>query len=282
MDIIILQCIAVNVGIGIIVLIGVLKRIKENSKSITPEQIRILHQNIPFYRTLDEAEKKRFNHRMAMFLEMHEFSGREGLELTEEMIITIAGAGIHLTFGLNDFLFLSFRKIYVYPEIYYSPFTKTVNKGETNPHGIIAFSWPDLKGGFDTTEDKINLGYHEFAHALILQESQDELNDHMFEVGYQLFSIAMQKFKIAKHAYQLDFLRDYAFTNKMEFFAVCAENFMESPETIYEKFPGLYEILSRMLRSDPINKRIHLWFFYGNEPSYECLVSDILERDEPY
>jgi Mlc titration factor MtfA (ptsG expression regulator) len=156
-----------------------------------------------------------------------------------------------------------------------------MNRGETNPHGILAFSWPHLKDGFATTKDKINLGYHEFAHALLLQESQEEYGDSQFDRGYQLFSVAMEQFKIARRALELDFLRDYAFTNKMEFFAVCSEHFMEAPEEMYEKFPGLYHLMCRMLRMDPITSRFHLHFQYDEEMDH-ALVARILNRTEPY
>jgi len=273
--------IVVSLYIGGIVLVSIRDKLKTDRKTLTPEQAFFLHRNLPFYDTLDEQGKKRFNHRMALFLEFHQFYGRDGLVITEEMKITIAGAGIHLTFGMDDFMFYSFLDIYVYPAAYYSPFSKTMNKGETNPQGIIAFSWPHLEEGFETTSDKINLGYHEFAHALLLQQSQEELNDSTFGDGYRLFSIAMQKYKIARQAYQLDFLREYAFTNKMEFFAVCTEHFMEAPEDLNNKFPGLYLIMTRMLRIDPLNRGTHLSFDYDDETVNET-IEKILDRDGPY
>ncbi len=262
-----------SIFFGVVIFKQVLERKSENAKTITLSQEEILLKNLPFYSQLRSTDLKRFNHRVEMFLEFHEFHGREGLQINEEIMITIAGAAVHITFGLDDFLLGSFKEIYVYPSIFYSPFSKTMNKGETNPHGILAFSWPHFKEGFATTTDRINLGYHEFAHAIMLQNSMEELNDEQFNRGYQLFGVAMQHFKIARTAFELKFLRDYAFTNKMEFFAVCAEHFMEDPQELYDKFPGLYRLMVRMLRMDPLDNRLRIHFQYNDEPE-----TDTVER----
>lgn len=266
---------------GIFISIGVTKKLMTRWKTISDAQVLLLSNFLPFYNTLCEREKRRFNNRMAMFLEYHDFLGREGLYTDDEMRIAISAAAIHLTFGLDDFLFKGFRDIFIYPSVYYSPFTKSMNRGETNPHGILAFSWPHLRDGFSTTEDRMNLGYHEFAHALLLQESREEYGDSQFERGYQLFSLAMEEFKIARRAYELDFLRPYAFTNKMEFFAVCSEHFLEAPEEMYDKFPGLYNLMCRMLRMDPLTSRFHLHFQYNDDADW-TIVAQILNRTEAY
>lgn len=268
--------------IGITVYRDRRNRLREDRKTLTPEQTGILRKNLPFYAGLDETAQTFFNHRAALFLEQHTFEGREGLEVTEEIRTTIAGGAIHLTFGLDVFLFTSFPLILVYPSAYYSPLSRTFNRGETNPHGIITFSWKDYREGFDSTADQTNLGYHEFAHALILQEVSQEQDDPMFRHGYQLFSVALQELKMARYAKEQDFLRDYAFTNKMEFFAVCAETFMEDPQLMIEKFPGLYEIMKRMLCTDPVNHESGLRFEYDENPDYLSIASSLLGWDRPY
>jgi Mlc titration factor MtfA (ptsG expression regulator) len=235
-------------------------------RSLEPGQIAYLEQHIPFYRGLDAKMRARFDHRAALFLKNHNFLGREGLMVTEEMKMVVTGTAIHLSFGLSEFLFTPFQDILIYPDVYFSPESKTYNKGEANPHGLLVFSWPHLLDGFRTEEDKINLGYHEFAHAALLMEASQTDVDMIDSMGYEVFSLALVKYKIAQKAQELNFLRDYAFTNKMEFFAVCTEHFLEKPGEMNEKFPELYLLMSFIYHMDPIRKNYSFrHMFYGED-----------------
>lgn len=225
----------------------------------------ILQNKTHFYQQLPEKVRKRFLFRLKNFISQHDFEGHEGLTVTDDMRVLISAAAIHLTLGLNDYELSDFQKIFVYPDVYYSGYSKTINRGETNPHGIIALTWPYVEGGFAEITDKINLGYHEFAHALMLQHVNNGLNDEMFSFGYDKFCYMLQKKQLSQHVQQAGFLRDYAFTNKMEFFAVSAEYFLETPEEMREKSPELFYLMVRMLRQDPTHQYYGLTFLYKPE-----------------
>jgi len=225
----------------------------------------ILQNKTHFYQQLPEKIKKRFLLRLDNFIDQHDFEGREGLTVTDDMRVLISSAAIHLTLGLNDYELSDFRKIFVYPDVYYSGFSKTTNRGETNPHGIIALTWPYVEGGFAEISDKINLGYHEFAHALMLQHVNNGLNDEMFAFAYDKFCYMLHKKQLSQHVQEAGFLRDYAFTNKMEFFAVSAEYFLEAPEDMREKSNELFYLMVRMLRQDPTLQYYGLTFQYNPE-----------------
>jgi len=119
-----------------------------------------------------------------------------------------------------------------------------------------------VEEGFADITDKINLGYHEFAHALILQHFNSGVGDGMFNIGYEKFCRALEAKHLAKKVEEANFLRDYAFTNKMEFFAASAEYFLEAPEEMHEYSKDLYYILVRMLRQDPLHQFYGLEFIY--------------------
>jgi MtfA peptidase len=236
---------------------------------------QILSDKFSFYNTLDEKQKILFCRRLEHFVKHRIFQGREGFIVTEESRILISAAAIRLTFGLNDYMLSDFHDILIYPHTFYSKFSRTNNKGETNPHGIIVFSWPDVVEGFRTVEDHINLAYHEFAHALLLQDSTQGLADSMFPYGYQLLNHALMKKHLSQRAHHDNLFRDYAYTNKMEFFAVATEYFLESPEYLREKCSELYDIMMRTLRQDPISKQYGLsfqyapdfWEYYNTDPT---------------
>jgi Mlc titration factor MtfA (ptsG expression regulator) len=51
------------------------------------------------------------------------------------------------------------------------------------------------------------------------------------------------------------YLRDYAFTNTHEFFAVCVEHFFETPLHFYQKYPDLFKDLCNVLNQNPLNTK---------------------------
>jgi MtfA peptidase len=259
----------ITILVLILVIVSIYKIIeyyKENSSNgfSLPYEF-ILQSKTHFYQQLPPDIKKRFLHRLENFINNHDFEGHQGLVITDDMRVLISAAAIHLTLGLNDYELSDFKKIFVYPDVYYSGYSKTTNRGETNPHGIIALTWQYVEEGFADITDKMNLGYHEFAHALVLQHVNGGLKDEMFSYGYQKFCYLLQKEHLAKLVEDARFMRDYAFTNKMEFFAASAEYFLEAPQEMYEHSKELFYIMVRMLRQDPTHQYYGLSFRYNTE-----------------
>ena len=212
----------------------------------------ILKKYFPYYQTLSSENKNKFAERVAFFIYSKRFIPRNIDEVTLEAKVLIAATAIQLTFGLTDVYLQHFDKILVYPNDYYSSITKRFHKGEVNPRfGIIVLSWQSFVNGFVSTNDSINLGLHEMAHALRLENIIH--NDE-----YQFFDESLiNKFDEYAHAlcnmeYSDDnFFRPYACANEHEFFAVAVENFFERPLEFRSAVPELYRILSKLLNQDP-------------------------------
>ncbi|MFZ6013111.1 MAG: zinc-dependent peptidase [Bacteroidota bacterium] len=51
-----------------------------------------------------------------------------------------------------------------------------------------------------------------------------------------------------------NFFRPYACTNVHEFFAVSVENFFERPAQFKNELPELYDILTQLLKQDPLKE----------------------------
>lgn len=224
----------------------------------------VYREDLSFTSQLSPALLRKYNKRLSRFLNSRHFEGRQELNLSRDMMEMLAHNAVRLTFGLLDFTFEKFTKILFYPGIYYSPFTETYNKGETNPQGIIALSWEHLKQGNEVAADGINLGFHELAHALVLQYTSGNFKDLQFDLAYHHFSEEMQENRLAQKAMDSGILRDYAFTNKMEFIAVSTEVFMETPVLMAEKCPVLYDAMCRMLRQDPIRMQFGIAYRYDD------------------
>jgi Mlc titration factor MtfA (ptsG expression regulator) len=217
-------------------------------RSLEPEQEQILNHYSKYYRSLPIKKQKVFMTRMVRFIKDKEFIAQGDLKLTDEMTILAADSAVKLTFGLRNCKFDKFEKIFFFKGTFFSDYSKSVNMGETNPRGVIVFSWKDLMAGDMDETDNINVGLHEFAHAYMIDNKANE--EQYFEVQCERFDIFYNESKTMDLIKAHHIFNNYAFRNKMEFFAVAVEHFFETPEKMKEEIPELYKILCKMLNQD--------------------------------
>lgn len=220
-----------------------------------PRKFRqILLKYFPHYGKLSEENRKRFEKKLVKFLYSKRFIPRGVPEVTIEAKVLISACAIQLTFGLPDVNLAHFSKILVYPNDYYSSITRRYHKGEVNPRfGIIVISWQSFIDGYINQGDSFNLGLHEMAHALRLENiiRNEEYNFFDEELLRKLDRFA-HEFCNGPETEQSHFLRPYACTNVHEFFSVAVENFFERPVALRNTLPDLYTIISRLLNQDPV------------------------------
>ncbi|HYV90987.1 MAG TPA: zinc-dependent peptidase [Chitinophagales bacterium] len=215
------------------------------------DQTVYLEKNFPFYRSLLPELKLRFEKRVASFLYNKKFAGTD-VEVTGEMKLFVAAAAIQLTFGLRNFWLTEFDEIRLYKESY--PLTDYRQKamGHVSRKGTISLSWSDLQEGFENPEDAVNVGLHEMAHALYISSVEKGWN-LSFAVEYRDWEKqAVIEWKKGKQGSE-HLMRDYAYGNLFEFFAVSVEYFFEQPAALQNAAPQLYLDLEKLLRLDPMN-----------------------------
>lgn len=176
--------------IVIIILIWVshsrLQRARRNRlflKPLPPEWMPLLERNVTLYALLPEDLRPELYGRINIFLDEKEFFGCAGLEITDEIRITIAGNACLLLLQRDKECFPGFTSILVYPntyvskEIHYHGLLVTekesVRAGESWHRGPIVLSWADVMRGTKNSNEGHNVVLHEFAHKL------DEANDSM-------------------------------------------------------------------------------------------------------
>ncbi len=116
----------------------------------------------------------------------------------------------------------------------------------------IVLSWNHFVDGYIKPDDGRNLGLHEMAHAL-------HLENRIFNGEFKFFVQedldlwnALSLLEIDKiRRGEAHMFRDYAATNKDEFFAVAVENFFERPREFGNQMPAVYEVLVKLLKQDP-------------------------------
>lgn len=254
----------------------------------------ILLSEFPYFKRLDVKKRELLCTRTAEFIKLTKFVGKQKLEVTDKMKILIAACSQQLTLSFKkNYLYNHFERILVYPEKYFSPFSKTNNVGEMNTAGVIVFSWQDFYNGIKVNDNR-NVGLHEFAHALEFMDIANKDTDDRF--SYALDKEFMVAYDYIKHRPEEQFFRSYAATNRAEFFAVATEYFFESPVDFSRAHPTIYELFCKIYGQDlrpaqvsfepyvsPTKEKGALWFgsgYIGSISFYEQAL--VIPNDSIY
>ncbi len=225
-------------------------------RKIEDSDRKILNEFFPYYARMDPKFQKEFEKRMTHVLTTKEFHGMGGIdEVTEKMEVLIAATIVMVIFGWKRVKLSHFRRVLIYPNKYYNKATKKYHLGEVNPQlGTIVVSWKAFLDGLTDESDGVNLGVHEVAHALKLENKIKYDREYRF-----ISSHLMDEYK--EHAQQElkryqngedSFLREAATIDDDELFAVILEVFFETPEVFEEKRPEFYEVMTLILQQNPL------------------------------
>jgi len=217
-------------------------------KKLSNDQKAILGKGSGFYNRLSSVGKSRFEHRLQCFLNDKEFIPRQNFVLKEEHRLLIAATAVMLTFGMRKYMLPILEKIIIYPKEFYSTIDERYHKGEFNPRlKALVLSWKDFEEGFSIEDDNLNLGIHEFTHAIHLNSiNRSDTASAVFSDGFSGLLRLLRNEHLVEEIKKSNFIRDYAFTNEFEFLAVVVENFIESPLEFKRQFPSLYKKIQQM------------------------------------
>lgn len=229
-------------------------------RRLPPDYLNILKANSFYFNNLPAGKQKIFLKRLAKFIYDKDFNAKNELLLTKEMLVIASESAVRLTFGLRKYKLEAFHQINFFKGEFYSDLAKSNVKGITNTNGSVSVSYKDLIYGIADNRDNINLGLHEFAHALMLDNSEDR--DLYFDANRDLLDDYFANKNNLQIIKDRNLLRGYAFRNKLEFFSVAVEIFFETPDIMSESIPELYRMLCKMLNQDPLK-------FYPSESSGE-------------
>jgi MtfA peptidase len=223
---------------------------------MTTQQVyNTLQLEFPYFKKLNLAKRALFCKRVVEFIKHTRFVGKQKLEVSNKMKILIAACSQQLTLSFKkNYLYDHFDRIFIYPTKYLSTVTNSYHVGEMNTAGLLIFSWEDFYQGIKVENDNRNVGLHEFAHALEFIDIANKPTDDRF-------SFALDKEYMVAHDFiktrsEEQFFRNYAMTNRAEFFAVATEYFFESPEDFYAAHPVTYELFCKIYGQDMREKTI--------------------------
>ena len=197
-----------------------------------------------------------------LFLAEKQFASGAGLEISDEMRVSIAAQACLPILELGLDWYSGWTGIVVYPGDF------RVQREEIDEHGVV-HRWDDelageaVPGGpvvlsWDAAahDPAINVVIHEFAHKLDMLDGEVDgippLHAGMdrrawraaLKEAYEGFCDALERGKDT-------WLDPYAAEHVSEFFAVISEAFFQEPRETARRYPDLYEQLKLFYRQDP-------------------------------
>lgn len=211
-----------------------------------------------YYSTLNAHWKKKFIERTLYFIDAKAISGGDGFVVDNKVRAIVAASAVQLTLGLEIWDYDYFYEIIIHPRIYTNQATQLQFKGETNLQGYIRLSWLSFINGYKNQKDNVNLGIHEFSHALRFNSFRGNEEDyHMKYFFTQWLCTAYEAHYQLKKGRESIF-RSYGGTNMNEFISVCFEHYFESPEQIKIQYPHLFYNTAILLNQCTLNDQTNV------------------------
>lgn len=230
--------------------------------------LEIIERNVAIYHRLPAPDKKELLEHVQIFLAEKHFEGCAGLEITDEIRVTIAAQACMLLLHRKTDYYPMLVSILVYPNSYLAlhherdsigVVTEELQQrlGESWSRGVVVLSWDDVRAGASDLQDGHNLVLHEFAHQL---DSEDGTvadgtvvlpRRSMYVAWARILGqeyVRLRKEAAKGHSTLFD---SYGANSPAEFFAVATELFFEKPAPFQKKHPELYKELKLYYQQDP-------------------------------
>lgn len=224
-----------------------------------------LAANVRAYSLLDEAQQQHLRDLVQVFVAEKHWEGCGGLELTEEMQVTIAGSACLMILARDHDLLREVESILVYPSAvvlpdqpasFFDGRPRVVGQGTdvlglAHRGGPVVLAWDSVLEGSRNARDGRNLVIHEIAHKIDFLDGEADGTPPLDTAAQRrAWATACADAYLAHKDGGEDLLRDYATTNEAEFFAVASEMYFERPTRFARELPALYTVLRDFYRLD--------------------------------
>ncbi|MBB6429696.1 M90 family metallopeptidase [Algisphaera agarilytica] len=228
---------------------------------------RIIRENVRHYDKLNRWEQRKLEDDSRVFAATKSWDGGNGVEITDEVKLTIAAQACLMVLGFDDSLdrFHNVRQIVVLESAYSLAIgrerenTRPQFLGQAAMDGLVYLAWDSTRHGGRDPRDGRNLVYHEFAHML---DFDDGLADGTpilrgrddLKTWVDVMTAEYEQLCQDSHEGRASLLDQYGTTNSAEFFAVATECFFEKAHQLQKRHADLYEVLSAYYGQDPASR----------------------------
>jgi Mlc titration factor MtfA (ptsG expression regulator) len=243
------------------------KKITQVAFPISWEEI--LRRNVAHYSMLEDTERANLRALIQVFIAEKNWEGAGGLELDDEIRVTISAQACLLLLGLPHNYYQNVQSIIVYPSTVVPPQRESsffenriapveVQKlilGQAFLRGPVIIIWDAALHGSRHPELGHNVIYHEFAHKLdMLDGAADGTPPLRDSSEYREWTLICSRefLRLKRDAAKgkKSFLNSYGATSEAEFFAVATEQFFDQPLLMIKHSPDLYGVLKEYYRQD--------------------------------
>ncbi len=232
---------------------------------LTSEQRDVVARLVPLADRLPQPLRLKLEGKINLFLHQITFRGQNGIEVSEEMRLSIAAQACLLIVN-SPVWYDTLRNVLIYPSAFlthrdsHDGYVVHENRhatlGESWARGPVILSWDHALHGGLNSEDGHNVVIHEFAHQL------DSLNGHSNGIPIlrkgQAYA-GWEKAMLDAYQYHVErverggrtLIDPYGATNHEEFFAEAIVTFFERPRALRSEEPALYAQLVELLALDP-------------------------------
>ncbi len=231
------------------------------------EWVTIVERNIGIYKNLPMDLRLQLRRMIKQFLHQKHFSGAGGLEITDEIRVTVAAEACMLLLNRNIGVYPSLRYIIVYPAAFVVERPGAVAGGvvsvgrkgvlgESWSNGKVILAWDDVLRGSTNFVDGQNVVLHEFAHQLDSESGSTNgapvlMGNNCLRTWASTLSGEFEELQRDAWKGKRSLLDHYGATNPAEFFAVATETFFEKPRQMAKHHAELFEVLKCYFRVDP-------------------------------
>lgn len=203
-----------------------------------------------------------------VFLHDKRFVGCGGLEINDDIRVTIAAQACLLVLNRNSSIYSSLHAILVYPstfvvhrqvrdEMGLVSENPTAMLGESWDQGKVVLAWDNADHGVRNFHDGHNVVLHEFAHQLDSESGAANgapllLTKGAYKSWATVLTREFNQLQADEASGQQGLLDHYGATNPAEFFAVATETFFECPQQLLENHTELYRELAAFYQLDPV------------------------------
>ena len=229
----------------------------------------ILKRRVPYVRALPADLQLQLKRHIQVFLAEKAFIGCDGLEISDEMRVTIAAQACLLILNRPRGYYPKLRQILVYPggfRVRRSHLDGSgvlhqehqALSGESWSEGQVILSWQDTLDGAAFPHDGQNVVIHEFAHQLDQETGAANgapalARRDQYERWSQVLGDEFQQLQARSSRAKTALFSDYGATDPAEFFAVISEVFFEQPQRMATEHPALYRELSQLYHLNPLS-----------------------------
>jgi Mlc titration factor MtfA (ptsG expression regulator) len=235
-----------------------------------PEAWRdILKRRVPLVRALPADLQLQLKKHIQVFVAEKTFIGCGGLEMNDEVRVTVAAQACLLLLNGPDTYYPGLHQILVYPDSFVVQRSHTdasgvvheghsVLSGESWQEGQVILSWRDTLEGAAVPTDGQNVVIHEFAHQLDQETGAANGAPALSRKAHYRHWSAVMQAEYARLQQSLQEQREtlinpYGATDPAEFFAVVSEAFFEQAHRLALEHPALYQELARFYRLNPLS-----------------------------